>query len=77
MTDTKARPARQVPRLSLSRAETARALGVSVRVIDQLLADKTSGFPFARIGKRIVIPTRELEDWLRDRLENGREGQLL
>jgi excisionase family DNA binding protein len=70
-------PPRPVPRVSLTRAECARAMGVSVRVIDQLLADRSSGFPRVRVGRKVLIPLSELESWLRGRLENGKGGQVL
>jgi excisionase family DNA binding protein len=70
-----ARPARNVPRLSLTRDEAAKSLGISVRVIDGLLADRTSGFPSLRIGRKVLIPLSELETWLRSRFENGKEGR--
>lgn len=54
------------PRLALTRIEAARAIGVSPRSIDALIADRTSGFPVVRVGARIVIPVRGLDSWLAD-----------
>lgn len=56
-------------RLGYSRVETAAILSVSVRTIDNLIADKTSGFPIRRIGRKVVIPRRELELWLEQQTE--------
>ena len=52
------------PRLALTRIEAAQAIGVSPRSIDALLADRSSDFPIVRIGSRVVVPVRELADWL-------------
>lgn len=47
------------PQLLVTKAEAARALGVSVRRIDQLRAE---GRLFARkLGSKVVFPVRELE----------------
>ncbi len=51
-------------RLGLSRVEAAEVLSVSVRTIDNLIADKASGFPIRRIGRKVVIPWLALERWL-------------
>ena len=56
-----------VPILGLSRDQAAASTSLSVRTVDALIADRTSGFPVARINGRVVIPVRELADWLRDR----------
>ncbi len=53
-----------VPRVALTREEAAEAMSVSARTIDTLIADRTSGFPVCRIGTRVVIPVRELAEWL-------------
>jgi len=53
-----------VQRLGLTRTEAAKAIGVSPRSIDTLIADRTSGFPFVKIGTKVVVPVRELADWL-------------
>jgi len=53
-------------RLAFTREEAAKATSLSVRTIDSLIADRRSGFPFAKIGGRIVIPKQELQEWLRD-----------
>ena len=59
-------PARQgieaVPRLAIRRTEAA--AGLSPRSIDVLLAGRTSGFPYLKCGSRVVIPVRELVEWL-------------
>ncbi|MCY2991627.1 MAG: helix-turn-helix domain-containing protein [Planctomycetota bacterium] len=63
--------AASVPRIGLTREETADAIGVSARTIDTLIADRTSGFPVVRIGARVIIPIRELADWLALRTKGG------
>lgn len=57
-------PDSSVPRIGLNRVEAAEAIGISLRTVDLLMADRTSGFPFAKIGSRVVIPMRELVEWL-------------
>ena len=58
------------PRLALTRIEAARSIGVSPRSIDVLIADRTSGFPVVRVGARVVVPVKELTQWLTER-SNG------
>ncbi|MEM1099860.1 MAG: helix-turn-helix domain-containing protein [Planctomycetota bacterium] len=57
-------PAPASEKLGYSRVEAAALLSVSVRTIDNLIADQTSGFPIRRIGRKVVIPRRDLEIWL-------------
>lgn len=55
------------PRLALTRVEAAKAMGISARSVDSLIADRTSGFPVARVGRKVLIPTDELRQWLSNR----------
>jgi excisionase family DNA binding protein len=49
------------PRLALSKAEAAAALGVSVDFLeDHILGE----LPVVRVGRRRLIPITELERWL-------------
>lgn len=60
-------------RLALTRDEAAASLGVSLRTIDGLIADRESGFPISRIGRKVLIPVEALESWLASRVDvNGR-----
>ncbi len=61
-----------VPRLGLTREEAAAAIGVSPRTVDALIADRTSGFPVARIGSKPIVPVRELVEWLAERARRAR-----
>jgi excisionase family DNA binding protein len=61
----------RIPRIGLTRDEAAEAIGISARTIDTLIADRTSGFPVARIGARVVIPLREFADWLSQQAKGG------
>lgn len=61
-----------VQRLALTRTEAAEAIGVSPRSIDTLLADRTSGFPYLKCGSRVVVPVRELADWLGEQAQKKR-----
>lgn len=49
------------PRLALSKAEAAEALGISV---DFLEAHILAELRVARVGRRVLIPLSELERWL-------------
>jgi hypothetical protein len=52
-------------RLAISIPETAQALGVSERLVRDLLPE----LPHVRLGRRTVIPVGPLEEWLRERVE--------
>ncbi len=52
---------RQAPSLALSKAEAARALGISV---DFLEAHVLAELRVVRVGRRVLIPVAELERWL-------------
>ena len=54
-------PASPVPRLALSKAEAAEALGVSVDFFDEHVMPELR---VVRRGRRRLIPVRELERWL-------------
>lgn len=54
-------PPGRVPRLALSKAEAAAALGVSV---DYLEEHVMAELRIVRRGRRRLIPIRELENWL-------------
>ena len=60
-----------VPRLALRPAEAAKALGVSGRTLSALIADRGSGIPLVRVGRAVLLPVRELQDWLAERAANG------
>jgi excisionase family DNA binding protein len=51
------------PRLAYPVAEAAQLIGVSVRSVRYLL--KTGKLGYARLGRRVVIPHRDLERLLR------------
>ena len=55
-----------VPRLGLSLDEAARAIGLSRRSLDDLITDPGRGFPVVRIGRRVIVPTDQLREWLRN-----------
>ena len=52
-----------VPRLALSKAEAAEALGVSVDFLEQHIL---AALRVVRCGRKVLIPLVELERWLRD-----------
>jgi excisionase family DNA binding protein len=49
------------PRL-VSVTVAARIYGLSVRTIEQLIAD--DGFPTVRIGRRVLIPVAQADRWI-------------
>jgi excisionase family DNA binding protein len=59
---------RGVPRLALTRAEAADALGVSVDFFDEHLAGE---LPCVRRGRRRLYPVAGVEGWLRERAESA------
>jgi excisionase family DNA binding protein len=65
-------PLRRItPRLALSKAEAAQALGISVDFLeDHVLAE----LRVVRIGRRRLIPVAELERWLAERTERPLPG---
>ena len=57
--------------LALRPRDAARALGIGTRKLWELTADRTSGIPHVRIGRAVVYPFRELQDWLAERAGKG------
>jgi hypothetical protein len=54
-----------VPRLLLTREETAKALGISTRSVDALIAERQqNGFPVIRVGVRPMVPVESLRVWI-------------
>ena len=58
-------------RLALSIPEAAESLGVSERLVRDLLPE----LPHVRLGRRTVIPVGPLEEWLRERAK-AEPGQV-
>ena len=58
-------------KLTLSVEEAGKRLGVSRQVAYQLI--HRSDFPTLQIGRRILIPKKQLEEWM-DRNVTGAEG---
>ncbi len=54
----------EIAPLALRPPEAAKALGIGVRKLWEITADRTSGIPHVRLGKVVVYPVRELADWL-------------
>ena len=61
-----------VPCLALRSKETARAIGISERKLWEITADQTSGIPHLRLGRAVLYPIRELQDWLASRAKAGK-----
>lgn len=61
------RPRPEVERLALSLDETAEALSISRRKVQQLVTRRE--IPFARVDRRLVFPIDQLREWLASKLE--------
>ncbi|MEM9347621.1 MAG: helix-turn-helix domain-containing protein [Planctomycetota bacterium] len=55
----------QIPRLALTPAEAATAIGISRRTLHDLIHDPDAGFPSIKVGRRLMIPVDGLREWLR------------
>ena len=53
-------------------SEAAEALGISKRLLSQLVADRDSGIPHCRIGRCLLFPREALNRWLEGRIEGLR-----
>lgn len=61
-------------KMLLSISEAAAALGISRPTVYQLIhAD--DGFPIIRVGGRVLIPTKQLEDWIDAQVRNVKGGE--
>ena len=58
-------------KMTLSVEEAGKLLGVSRQVAYQLI--HRPDFPTLQIGRRVLIPKKQLEEWM-DRQVNGREA---
>ena len=62
----------EIAPLALRPPEAAKALGIGVRKLWEITADRTSGIPHVRLGKAVVYPIRELADWLTSKVPKHR-----
>ena len=58
-------------RLALTPAETAKALGVGERMLWSMT--NRGKIPHLRLGRRVLYPVRELEQWLSERAKGGEQ----
>ena len=58
----------------LSISEAAAALGISRPSIYRLL--HTEDFPVVHLGGRVLIPTKQLEDWIDAQVRNVKGGEI-
>lgn len=54
-----------IPPLALRQAPAAEALGISLRLLQVLT--KAGEVPHLRLGKAVLYPVRDLEQWLSER----------
>lgn len=59
-----------VPRLALRRSELAASIGVSERLVDELIA--AGELPMCRIGRAVLFPVDGVRAWLAERSGAGR-----
>jgi excisionase family DNA binding protein len=62
---------RSVPRITLTRAEAATALGISEDHFDRHVRDSV---PAIRSGRKVLFPVAELERWAIDEAEDLGQG---
>jgi len=63
--DTPVQKFKIILRLTLNRPETALALGIGIRKVDELIAGRRgNGFPVVHLGRKPVVPVDELRKWL-------------
>lgn len=60
-------------KMLLSISEAAAALGISRPSIYRLL--HTEDFPVVHLGGRVLIPTKQLEDWIDAQVRNVKGGE--
>ena len=54
-------------KMLLSISEAAAALGISRPTVYQLI-HANDGFPIIRVGGRVLIPVKQLREWLDERI---------
>lgn len=59
-------------KLTLSIAEAAEVVGISVRYMYDLV--KTDGFPTIQVGRRLLVSAKGLERWLEEQAQKGYVG---
>lgn len=64
-----ANPGPAIPALALRPREAAAAIGICERTLWTLT--KSGDVPHVRIGRAVVYPVRELQDWLTEQAGKG------
>ena len=64
-----------VPRVMLNSTEAAAALGISKRKLSELVANRASGIPVWRSGRKLGFPIEPLRRWVAICAEKGRNIQ--
>jgi excisionase family DNA binding protein len=52
-----------IPKINLNRREAATALGISPRKLDEMVANRNSGIPHLRLGRKVLFPVTPLQAW--------------
>lgn len=58
--------------IGLNPAQAAAALSISKRTLSTLVANRDSGIPFVKLGKRLIFPRDRLQAWLESLIEHPR-----
>lgn len=61
-------------RITLTRAETAKALQVSLPILDAWLHRAENPIPCIRAGRKVLIPAEELSRWINDETARNQRG---
>ncbi|MBQ6232123.1 MAG: helix-turn-helix domain-containing protein [Clostridia bacterium] len=54
-----------------SREETAETMGIGLITLDALIRRQDDPLPHIRVGRRVLIPIREFDDWLSRQAEKA------
>ena len=61
-----------VEKKTYSVEEAAQVVGISARYMYDLV--RTKGFPVIKVGRRLLIPIKGLDQWLDEQAEKGYAG---
>ena len=51
-------------KVTITRKEGAESMGIGVIAFDSLLRRQDDPLPSIRVGRRVLIPVKEFEEWL-------------
>lgn len=65
----------QIEKRTYSVEEAAQVVGISARYMYDLV--KTEGFPVIRIGRRLLVPVKKLDQWLEEQAQKGYDASTV